>query len=467
MLLLLRFGFGFSQAGAYPTGANIVSKWVPFKWRGTASSVISTGGRLGGFLALYGTGYVILWMMPASTPVELSRTDILDTPRLCQELTGQGDLEGPADQVAGHVLARFSESQQAVVRQIAAGDTASADDIEAVVAGLNQIIGQADFFPAEMLNGLPLESEAVRVLAKNPAERTPLQMQRVNRLVFEAVHPNCIKKIYGAGWRPMMFLYGSIGLVVAGLIWLFCRDRPKDHPGCNASEVALINRDPRMSANVRSRVTRVPLVRLVCSFSMWCSCGSQFCTNVGWLFVMTWAPRYFQDVHQVPVEMRALMVAMPPLAGMLGMFCGGPLTDSLIGSCGPRWGRSLPMSLTRFPAMGAYLICLMHPPAMVVAMLFAMVSFFTGLGTSSSWAFCQDVGGKQVGSVLGWGNMWGNLGAAVAPSLLIFVVGGEKNWDYAFMVCAAAFFLSGIAALGINATIPIGEIDRMTPAEDL
>ncbi len=466
MLLVLRFGFGFSQSGAYPTGANIVSKWVPFEWRGTASSIISTGGRLGGFLALYGTGYVILWLTPASTPARLSTTDILDAPRLCRELDGKAELDEAGRQVAQQVLTSFSESQQVAVHQVATDQTPSAADIETVIAGLNHVIDQPEFFPAEILLGLPLEREAVRILAKRPSERTAMQSQRVNRLVFEAVHPDSIKKIYGAGWRPMMFAYGSIGLLVAGLIWVFCRDRPKDHPGCNANEVALINRDPRMSANVSSRVTRVPLMRLVRSFSMWCSCGSQFCTNVGWVFVMTWAPRFFHDVHQVPVETRALMVAIPPLAGMVGMFLGGPLTDCLIGPLGPRWGRALPMSLTRFPAMGAYLICLTHPSAWTVALLFAIVSFFTGLGTSSSWAFCQDVGGKQVGSVLGWGNMWGNLGAAIAPALLIFVVGGEKNWDYAFMVCAAAFFVSGIAALGINATIPIADIERMSPEED-
>ncbi len=466
MLMLLRFGFGFSQSGAYPTGANIVSKWVPFQWRGTASSVVSTGGRVGGFLALYATGFVIVWLTPASTPAHLSSEDCLDRPRLCRELAGQGQLKKPAGQIVRLVLAGLSESQQAAVRQVAAGDATSDADIDAVVAGLNHVIDQPEFFPAEMLKGLSLEREAVRLLVKSPSERTAFQSRRVNRLVFEAVHPDSIKKIYGAGWRPMMFLYGAMGLFVVCLIWMFCRDQPSEHPMCNEEEVALINRDPRMSAHVTSSVTRVPLIRLICSFSMWCSCLSQFCTNVGWLFVMTWAPRYFQDVHQVPVETRALMVAIPPLAGMVGMFLGGPLTDRLIGPWGPRWGRALPISLTRFAAMGAYLVCLTHPSGWTVAVLFAMVSFFTGLGTSSSWAFCQDVGGKQVGSVLGWGNMWGNLGAAVAPSLLIWVVGGDKNWDYAFVVCAAAFFLSGIAALGINATIPIAQLNRIPPKEE-
>ena len=466
MLIGLRLGFGFAQAGAYPTGANIVSKWVPFEWRGTASSVVSTGGRVGGFLALFATGFVIVWLTPASTPVHLSSADILDASRLCRELAGKGELDEARGQIARIVLAGFSESQQVAVRQVAAGKTTSAADMEAVMAGLNHVIDQPAPSPAEILRGISLEGEAVRVFAKDPSDRTATQSQRANRLVFEAVHPDSIKKIYGAGWRPVMFVYGGIGLLVAGLIWITCRDRPSEHPGCNAEEVALINRDPRMSAHVASRVTRVPLMRLICSFSMWCSCLSQFCTNVGWVFVMTWAPRYFQDVHHVPLETRALMVAIPPLAGMVGMFLGGPLTDCLIRPCGLRWGRALPLSLTRFPAMAAYLICLAHPGPWFVVGLFSAVSLFTGLGTSSSWAFCQDVGGKQVGSVLGWGNMWGNFGAFVSPMLLIWIAGGDKNWDYAFMVCAAAFFLSGIAALGINATIPIAQIDPMPSEKD-
>ena len=36
-LLAMRFGFGLGQAGAYPTRANLVSKWIPFSGRGSAS----------------------------------------------------------------------------------------------------------------------------------------------------------------------------------------------------------------------------------------------------------------------------------------------------------------------------------------------------------------------------------------------------------------------------------------------
>ena len=41
------------------------------------------------------------------------------------------------------------------------------------------------------------------------------------------------------------------------------------------------------------------------------------------------------------------------LAGIAGMFLGGCLTDSLTRRIGLRWGRALPMALTRFVAAGA------------------------------------------------------------------------------------------------------------------
>ncbi|MGH7140252.1 MAG: hypothetical protein ACREHD_31320, partial [Pirellulales bacterium] len=59
--------------------------------------------------------------------------------------------------------------------------------------------------------------------------------------------------------------------------------------------------------------------------------------------------------------------------------------------------------------------------------------------------------------VLGWGNMWGNLGAAMAPVLATIISGEGKNidWNSALTLCAAAFVVSGIASFFIDATKPV------------
>jgi ACS family glucarate transporter-like MFS transporter len=60
--------------------------------------------------------------------------------------------------------------------------------------------------------------------------------------------------------------------------------------------------------------------------------------------------------------------------------------------------------------------------------------------------------------MLGWGNMWGNFGATLSPFVLNLVV---ERWgrDALFLTCAGAYLLSGVAAAGVDATIPIAPPD--------
>jgi ACS family glucarate transporter-like MFS transporter len=113
------------------------------------------------------------------------------------------------------------------------------------------------------------------------------------------------------------------------------------------------------------------------------------------------------------------------------------------------------MALTRFVALSAFVACLGLKSPWAVTLALSVVALATDLGTPATWAYMQDVGGAHVGSVLGWGNMWGNLGAAVSPVVLGAIVGKEGRWDLCFLACAGAFLVSGILSLGIDARIPV------------
>jgi nitrate/nitrite transporter NarK len=476
-LLLLRLGFGFSQAGAYPTGASIVSKWVPFKSRGLASGIISMGGRVGAVFAMFVTGYVLVWLTPASTPTAFDERSIMNPALFCHEL-----LERPEDKpevgrlrqrcfyafsTRGQELVereaeRYKDALESARRQLkAAGENPdeanpqvvfAEADLQRLIHELNGLVSSRALFQASDLDNVGVEKEARR-LARRGDSLNDTESQRLNRLVVEGLHRKSLMKLYVAGWRPLMFVYGSLGIIVAAVVWWSCHRTPEDHPRCNDTEAALIRGDAKPAKP--GKIAAAPIKAMIKSRSMWCSSFSQVFTNIGWAFLMLLAPRYYINEHQLSIEMVGTLAAISPIAGGLGMFCGGPITDRLVRIVGLRWGRALPMSLSRFIAMAAYIACLFDPSPYVAAALFATVAFSTGLGTPASWAFCQDVGGKQVGSILGFGNMWGNLGAAVNAPLMGWAVGPSEQWNYAFITCAAAFFLSGIVALGINATIPI------------
>lgn len=172
------------------------------------------------------------------------------------------------------------------------------------------------------------------------------------------------------------------------------------------------------------------------------------------MFIITLFPDYLRAVYDTPTELRAWYQSLPLYAGIVGMLGGGWVTDRLIRRLGRRWGRAVPMAGSRGLVGLAYLACPFAPDAETVTALLCVVAFATDLGVAPLWAYCQDIGGRHVGAVLGWANMWGNLGAFAAPKVLPWLrdVGG---WDTAFGVCAGMQALAAVAAVGIDAARPI------------
>jgi ACS family glucarate transporter-like MFS transporter len=262
-------------------------------------------------------------------------------------------------------------------------------------------------------------------------------------------------------WRPVMVLYGVAGCFVAVAYWAIVRDRPGEHPRCNAAELALIAQGRRPTAERTAgnhfEQTIAMLGGLVKSGGMWLMCVSQFTTNVGWAFLITWLPTYLKKSLMVSDERGASMASLVLFTGMAGMLAGGYVTDRVTQALGLRWGRSLPLAISRLVAAGAFLLAghLRSPWPAVAA--FALVAFSTDIGVAGTWAYMQDVGGRFVGAVLGWGNMWGNLGAAASPFLPRWLSEdpSSPNWNAVFVACAIAFLISGLASLGIDATKPV------------
>jgi ACS family glucarate transporter-like MFS transporter len=261
------------------------------------------------------------------------------------------------------------------------------------------------------------------------------------------------------GWRPPLIVYGVAGLGVAGLFWVVFRERPEQHPRCNAAECALIERSrPPGVTSPHGQRPPVPWLGTLTSRSLWCNCVVQWGTNIGWAFLVTWLPTYLKEAKGAGGVEGGRMASIALFTGMAGMLFGGWLCDAATRRMGIRWGRSVPLALTRFLAAAAYLACLWLESPWALVAAFAFVAFMTDMGLASSWAFTQDVSGRNVGAIFGWGNMWGNLGAALTAKLLPKVIGTEahRDWDNAFLLCAASFVIAGVAALGIDATKPIG-----------
>ncbi len=319
MLIVARLLFGIAQAGCYPTASSLIKRWTPLSIRGTTSSIVSFGGRLGGAIAPLLTAWLL-----------------------------------------------------------------------------------RDFL----------------------------------------------------GWRWVLVLYGISGLFVAAYFWHVFRETPAEHPDCNESEQALIAVGSTQAADV-GPPPFPPVLPLVRSGTMWLMCSLQFGINVGWVFLVTWLPTYLKEVKHVEAGTGGWMSTIVLFAGIVGMLCGGPLTDFSVRRLGTRWGRSIPMVACYCVAVMAYLSCMYLESVWSFIAAASLVAFATDMSVPGIWAYMQDVGGKNTAAVFGWGNMWGNLGAATTPLLVPIVL--EKwdtngDWKEAFLLFSAGYIVAALAALGINAT---------------
>jgi len=451
-LLAVRLLAGIGQAGAYPTAASLIGKWMPMSSRGTASGFVSWGGRLGSGLAPVLTAGLIVFFVPLNTTPTLTQESLLDQAAFAERL----------DEAALNVVlpeegmpTKPSNADQ-LRREIAASLLTLG---RSHIAGLNELIESEEPLVHGPIEGLPIEWEARTLL--NKESLTQAEVSRVNRLVLEAAFPDSIGKLYVQGWRPVMFTYGACGIFVAAGFFFVFRNRPATHPWCNDEERVLIRAGQSVAAACSADdsenakpLGKPPFREMLASRSLWLMCVSQWGSNVGWVFLVTWLPRFLVEEHSVPLIERGWMCAIPLWIGWCGMLLGGRATDVAVQRIGLQRGRVLPMMVGRFLAGSAYLLCLLHPSPWTLAALFGIVAFSTDLGSASGWAYKQDVGGNHVASIHGWANMWGNLGATISPLLLNQIV-KHYDWDIAFLVCAGAFFIAGFACLGIDASIPI------------
>ena len=267
-------------------------------------------------------------------------------------------------------------------------------------------------------------------------------------------------------WRGVFVLYGACGLLVALVFWLVVRDKPPTEPipvpqepndaDWHALPPAPAN-DPDAPAPPAPQSFAQKLVLLASNRGMWLFGTLQFCNNISWAFLVTLLPTYLKEAN-VEIGLRGDIQTCVLLSGCGGMFVGGLVTDAARRRFGPRWGRSLPIG-TMMTCCALMCALVSTSPGLWVAVgALAVMALCQDLGIPSVWAYAQDVGGRNAGAALGFGNMLGNFGAALSP-VLLGAVRRAGGWDAAFALCAACYVTAAVSGLLLDASKPIDATD--------
>ena len=97
-------------------------------------------------------------------------------------------------------------------------------------------------------------------------------------------------------------------------------------------------------------------------------------------------------------------------------------------------------------AVALYLVAMQLTSVWPLVAVMLVISFTIDFGLGASWASYQDIAGRHVATVLGIGNMCGNLGAA-GFGYYIGVLAKADQWNTVFLIAGLAMAVYGAGRL--------------------
>lgn len=234
-------------------------------------------------------------------------------------------------------------------------------------------------------------------------------------------------------WRGAFIITGAISFLWA-LVWIwYFRDNPREHPRISAAESDRLpvysGSQQRVPVPWRALVSRMTPVTLV-----------YFCYGwVLWLF-LSWIPQYFLHNYHLQLGKSALFASSVFLAGVLGDWFGGVLTDRLLHSTSkPRIARNAMVGLCMLATL-ASLAPIMFVTNISITLAAACLSlgfFFNEMTIGPMWAVPMDIAPKHAGTASGIMNTGSAVAAIISPVVGGWLIDRTGNWNLPFIVSMA------------------------------
>jgi len=268
-----------------------------------------------------------------------------------------------------------------------------------------------------------------------------------------AFTPPLVAVVMGVvGWRESFAVFGCVGVIWAAAFFFWYRDNPLDKPQMDAAERELL----RPSSAMAKGHADVPWRRLLGSRQIWMLCWQFFALNYGWWFNVTWLPTYLRQARHLAIASTAILSVLPLFMGGLGNPISVFLTARLTRRGNVARARRLVARLG-FAGAGAFLFFSTRMPNPVAAMLsIGMASFCNDFVMPIAWSSAADIGREHAGTISGAMNMWGNIGGALSPVAIGYILAvTHNNWNLTFYVSAAVYLTGAIFWFFLDPVTPL------------
>lgn len=221
------------------------------------------------------------------------------------------------------------------------------------------------------------------------------------------------------GWQAVFYIFGLVGIVIAILWAIIAKDLPEQHKMVNEAEQRYIMETRDV---VETDKTTAPWKVFFSRFSFYAIAAQYFVVQFVITLFLIWLPTYIHETHNVEFEKMGFIAGAPWLAMFILIMLGGTISDRILSR-----GKSKFMARGVIAISGFVVFCISLYFALSTDSL-AMNIFWlslclggVGLSMGMSWATATDLGRNFAGTVSGWMNLWGNIGALLSPLLAGFL----------------------------------------------
>ncbi|WP_276210697.1 MFS transporter [Heyndrickxia coagulans] len=256
------------------------------------------------------------------------------------------------------------------------------------------------------------------------------------------------------GWKAAFYTFGIIGIVVAFIWYALSRNKPEDHPKISKEELEYIIKERSVAKEVKKAA---PWGYLLRTPRFWIFGLTYFVTIYIVTIYLVWLPTYLQEARHLTLAKSGLSASLPWLAIFITVMTGGAISDRLLSKGKSRMVARGGLAIGGLIAFAITMFLASRTETTTTSVLWLTLSLGSlGFPVVTSWAVANDLGREYAGSVSGWMNMWGNIGAFLSP-LVCGWLAQTLGWNIALLVNIIPIIVTAFLWFAVRPDRPLFE----------